>query len=124
MKRCRECQVPAIGVMQSGSIALQLSWFRYRTAIISIEREINRPSSCPHCHLKEVLITGAYGYMIEIDIAVYLLNNAIVQKMVITHYQIYNGSGTCETGEACARWAAMGRQKVYEHLLAEVSPPL
>ncbi|XVF03384.1 hypothetical protein REPUB_Repub04eG0256600 [Reevesia pubescens] len=87
-------------------------------------REISRPASCPHDHLKEVLITGAFGYMTEIEIAVYLLNNAVVlQKMVIDpRTRCYNGSGTCEAREACARWAAMGRQKVFEHLIAEHHP--
>ena len=91
-----------------------------------IEKEINRPSSCPHYHIKEVFITGAYGCMTEIEIAVHLLNNAIVlQKMVIDpRIRYYNGCGTCETREACARWAAMGRQRVFEHLIGEVSPPV
>ncbi|XP_022726719.1 F-box/LRR-repeat protein 13-like [Durio zibethinus] len=101
----------SIGKITSLTILFWNAWQLRNCDYIDREGEINRPSSCPHSHLKEVLITGAYGNMTEIEIAVYLLNNAIVlQKMVIDpRIRYYNRSGTCETREACARWAAMGR---------------
>ncbi|KAK9277044.1 hypothetical protein L1049_006583 [Liquidambar formosana] len=40
-------------------------------------REIRKPPMFPHDHLKEVVITGMRGYLSEIEIAIYLLNNAM-----------------------------------------------
>ncbi|KAK9283096.1 hypothetical protein L1049_011326 [Liquidambar formosana] len=40
-------------------------------------RENRKPHMFPHDHLKEVVITGMRGYLSEIEIAIYLLNNAM-----------------------------------------------
>ncbi|OMP08088.1 hypothetical protein CCACVL1_01167 [Corchorus capsularis] len=79
---------------------------------------ISRPLGCPCNHLREV-ITGAHGYRREIDIAVYLLNNAMVlEKMVIDpQTRSYDGNGRWEVTEASSSsTSAMSRQTFFQHL--------
>ncbi|GLT45365.1 hypothetical protein SLA2020_192000 [Shorea laevis] len=87
-------------------------------------REIWWPSSCPSDYLKEVLITGMHGYMSEIEIAVFLLNNAMaLEKIVIDPCsRYYNKCGKWEASAACARWIGTRRQRVSNHLRVEVRP--
>ncbi|GLU09378.1 hypothetical protein SLE2022_262440 [Rubroshorea leprosula] len=87
-------------------------------------REIWWPSSCPSDYLKEVLMIGMHGYMSEIEIAVFLLNNAMaLEKMVIDPCsRYYNGCGKWEASAACARWIGTRRQRVSNHFRVEVCP--
>ena len=77
----------------------------YNCDYIDEETEINRPSGCPHDHLREVFITATHGYMSEIEIAVYLLHNAMVlEKMAIDpRTRPYKGYDRWEVTEAWAR---------------------
>lgn len=79
------------------------------------------PPRWPHNHLKEVAITGFKGHASEIDIAVYLLQNAsALQKMTIDpRRRMYKGNGKWGLSEACDSWSSVGKQKVSEHLRQE-----
>ncbi|XP_061342427.1 F-box/FBD/LRR-repeat protein At1g13570-like [Gastrolobium bilobum] len=86
-------------------------------------RKTSWPARSPHNHLKEVSITGIRGYSSEIEIAIYLLKNAIaLEKMTIDpRPRIYIGNGKWSHSEACENWSRVGRQKVYNHLMQEVN---
>ncbi|GKV50856.1 hypothetical protein SLEP1_g57539 [Rubroshorea leprosula] len=87
-------------------------------------REIWWPSGYPKDYLKEVLIAGMHGYMSEIEIVVFLLNNAMaLEKMVIDPCsRYYSGCGKLEALAACARWIGTRRWRVSNHLRVEVRP--
>lgn len=88
-------------------------------------RKTNWPSLSPHIHLMEVAITGIRGLSSEIEIAIYLLQNASkLEKMIIDpRPRIYLGNGKWGLSEACENWTRVGRQKVHEHLMQEGFSP-
>ncbi|PSS28719.1 F-box/FBD/LRR-repeat protein [Actinidia chinensis var. chinensis] len=86
-------------------------------------REVKRLPRCPHEHLKEVVITGACGHFGEIEIAIYLLNNAtVLEKMVIDpRSRYYVGDGKWEISRSCGSWMLIGRKRFLEYLTREAS---
>ncbi|KAI4314198.1 hypothetical protein L6164_027131 [Bauhinia variegata] len=101
---------------------LHLSSFVYIDEKLKKE---NWPSSCPHNHLKEVVISGIHGYMSEIAIAVYLLKNATsLERMTMDpRPRVYLGNGKWHVSEACEGWTTMARERVHQHLIQEGCPP-
>lgn len=85
------------------------------------EETINRPPKRPHENLKEVLVTGARGYLREIEFEIYLLNNAVgLENLTVDpRPRVYSGDGTWDFSEAIASWATVGRQRVCELILGE-----
>ncbi|KAI4328402.1 hypothetical protein L6164_020759 [Bauhinia variegata] len=83
------------------------------------------PPSCPHNHLKEVVISGIQGYIHEILIAVYLLNNATaLEKMIIDpRPRVYIGDGKWSLSEVCEGWTSTVRERLQKHLTQKVCLP-
>ncbi|PON67517.1 F-box domain containing protein [Parasponia andersonii] len=90
-----------------------------------VSEEVNhRPPKCPHENLKEVLVSGACGYVRETEIEIYLLNNAVeLKKLTIDpRPRVYSGDGTWGSSEAIASWATEGRDRVSQLILGEAGP--
>ncbi|KAK9107720.1 hypothetical protein Syun_023731 [Stephania yunnanensis] len=97
-------------------------------------KEIERPPRVPLDHLKEVVISGAHGYLSEIELAIYVLNNAVIlERMTIDPYwRHYLGDGKWQyedhqpedlwTRARRDKWAKIGRQRVLDYLQQEVPP--
>ncbi|XP_020994877.2 F-box/LRR-repeat protein At4g14103-like [Arachis duranensis] len=81
-------------------------------------RETSWLQACPHSNLKEVTITGIRGHQSEIEIAVYLLQNARqLQKMIIDpRRRVYLGNGKWSSSQVCQTWNNGGRHRLH-HLL-------
>ncbi|KAG5001808.1 hypothetical protein JHK87_022880 [Glycine soja] len=86
-------------------------------------RERGWPPKFEHNHLKEVVITGIKGYLCEIEIAIYLLRNAIsLEKMTIDpRAKVYIENGKWGQEEAFGNWSRVGKPKVHRHLKQEAN---
>ncbi|KAK7362208.1 hypothetical protein VNO77_04314 [Canavalia gladiata] len=84
-------------------------------------RKESWPPRCPHNFLKEVTITGIRGHSSEIEIAIYLLRNAIsLERMTIDpRTKHYLGKGKWDLSETGGNWSI--RENVLKHLKQEAS---
>ncbi|TKY58811.1 F-box/FBD/LRR-repeat protein [Spatholobus suberectus] len=113
-----------VGILKSCPILGRLE-LHLRT-YFCIDEELRKrgwPNKIPHNHLKEVVITGIRGHSSEIEIAIYLLRNAIaLEKMTIDpRPKIYLGKGKWDHKEDCENWSREVRQKVHRLLKQEAN---
>ncbi|KAF8393760.1 hypothetical protein HHK36_019958 [Tetracentron sinense] len=85
---------------------------------------IRRPSKCPHNQLKEIEFSGFLGNQNEIELAIYLLDNAIaLERMVIDPLRkFYRGGDKWNVIGAHVEWAKTRQERVREWLCKEVPP--
>ncbi|KAL2344475.1 hypothetical protein Fmac_005760 [Flemingia macrophylla] len=87
------------------------------------QRKRGWPPTCQHNHLKEVVMTGIRGYKSEIEIAVYLLRNAIaLEKMTIDpRPKCYLGKGKWDHSHGNGTRIHDLRQTVHDLLKKEAN---